>query len=188
MREYFANTSFDDYNVVQLQLVFFIIAYISCVELRSFLQSSIVLLAFIWFDGKFASLPMWISCLAGLTIGEVTARSPIIQSVNQLNSLKIFQVFLLPVALIYISACYVDQTDFPVGIIMSFIAWLGVALIVSGAGVQRHPFVYVPVLSIFIWSFVFFWLPWLPLLLSSTFNLAALTKFYQVKVSSAVEA
>lgn len=184
MREYFSSESFNHYDEVQAQLVFFVIAYIVYLDLRSLLKTAVIVIAFLWFDEKFLWVSPWVAALLGLLIGGLTTRSSIIHPQCQQASVKLIQVLVLPVILVYLSPLYVDQTDFPVGIILSLISWLGIALLVSGVDASRHAITYIPVVAIFVSSLLFFWLPWVPLLCSFTLSLMVLLHRYQLKSDS----
>ncbi len=174
MKEYFNNLVFNDYNEVQLQLVFFVTAFNCLTELRSLWQSLIVLIAFLWMDGKILDTWPIVASLVGLALALLTIKIANGQEATRNNVVKIIYALIQPILFFYLAPCYVDQTEFPVGIILAFIAWFCLFLIVTGSDGERHWLFYVPIITMFFFSVVLFTHPGLPLILTASLQMATL--------------
>lgn len=185
MREFFLEDDYIKYTHVQLQLSFFVMAFVAYAELRSPWQVSLFLVASLWFDGRLLDASSVVAAIVGFALSVLTVKllagHPRLSRYSSTNVLKFVHVVLLPLLLIYLAPCYVEQTSFPVGVVMAFLAWSGIALIVSGVDGLRSIVVYLPIFVVFLASAILFLLPWLPLALTVLLQLAFVLRAKQVQ-------
>ena len=163
MKEFFGVEIFHTYTVVQLQATFFIVALSCYLELQSLWQTLLVLAAFLWYGGHFLQVEVQIAALVGILLAMLTARAITTASATKINGIKLVYALIQPTVLYYLMPCYVDQTEFPVGVILSTIAWLGLTLIVAGADGKRPLMFSIPVVTILFFTLVLYRHPWVPL-------------------------
>ncbi len=174
MKEFFSIALFHRYTVVQAQAVFFIIALSCYLELRSLWQVLLVLAAFLWYGGHFLQVEVLISALAGILLALLTVRIFHSTNATQNNAIKLVYALVQPIILYCLMPCYVDQTEFPVGVILSVIAWLGLTLIVAEADGARPITFSLPVVIILFFTLILYKHAWIPLGITSSLQLIEL--------------
>lgn len=193
MKEYFDNAEFNKYFIVQQQALFFLLAYHAYVEARSSLRTLLSLLAFLWLSGGFFRLDVVFTGLIGLALAILTTLSTSRQ--RKLPSLytQLYYYVIQPGILYYVLPLYVDQTEFPAGVFVAAILWVGCNAVVWIAEDRRQRWKHAwttilefsPVFSIFLFSAVLSRMRWLPLIIAVSVQIFFLVINIILRFSSA---
>lgn len=179
MKEYFDNAEFAKYFIVQQQALFFLLAYHAYIEARSILRTVLTVLVFLWLTSGFFRLDVVFTGLIGLVLAILTSLSTSRTSKNKSKPTTYVQLYyyvIQPGILFFVLPLYVDQTEFPVGMFVATILWLGCNGIVWIINDDNERWQYStttsvilefsPVFFLFLFSAIFSRMRWLPIILT----------------------
>lgn len=195
MKEYFDSAEYNRYFVMQQQALFFLMAYHAYIEMRSPLRSALMVLAFLWLADGFFNLNVVFTGFIGLVLALLTvfveARKtcapPLLSAYTQL-----YYYIVQPGILLYTLPLYVDQTEFPVGVFVAAVLWLGCNGFIwimegdarrwkSGRSVLL---LFAPIFFIFLFSAVLSRMRWLPIIITVSVQLFFLAVNILLRFSS----
>lgn len=164
MHEYYDVEEYNKYLVVQAQAALFIIAYHGYLGVQSIWQCVLAVVIVAWTTNEIVHLAPMIAGLVGLLLGIVCVHVVKIHHVK-IHYHQVFYFLIQPALFYYIFRLYVEQTMYPVGVVLGFVLWLGMFLITWGIthhGIRYCVAVCVPVVSMFFFSWLldkFIWIP-----------------------------
>ncbi len=173
MKEYFDNAEFNKYFVVQQQALFFLLAYHAYIEGRSIVRTVLTTLAFLWLANGFFRLDVVFTGLIGLATAILTtATTSTITATPRKTStyIQLYYYIIQPAILFFVLPLYVDQTEFPVGVFVAAVLWVGcngVVWIVGRPIPSRSILLeFSPVFFLFLFSAILARMRWLPIILT----------------------
>jgi hypothetical protein len=165
MHEYYDVEEYKKFLVVQAQAALFIVAYHGYLGVQSIWQCVLAVLIVAWTTNEITHVEPMIAGLVGLVLAIVCVHVVRIHHIK-IHYHQVFYFLIQPALFYYIMRLYVEQTMYPVGIVLGFVVWLGMFLIAWG--VTRHSIkfciaVCVPVFSMFFFSWILNKFVWIPL-------------------------
>ena len=174
MKAYFDNAEYNRYYVVQLQALFFLVGYHAYMETRSLTKTIGALIGFVWLSNSFYNLHVVFTGLIGLALAIVTTLVHDHDHVVTSTYIQLYYYIIQPGILYFVLPLYIDQTEFPLGVFVGAVLWLGCNGIVWIGERNAHRWkntttvilAFLPVFSIFLFSAVLSRRRWLPLSIS----------------------
>lgn len=127
MKEYFDNAEYLHYTLVQQQALFFIVGFQLFTETRSFLKTPLALIVFTWYAGGFYNLHTVFCGFIGMALSVLTAWTlpqPLTKKSISTHVL-VYYGLVQPFLLYVVMRLYIDQTEFPLGVFVGFLMWMG---------------------------------------------------------------
>ena len=165
MHEYYDVEEYKKFLVVQAQAALFIVAYHGYLGVQSIWQSVLAILIVAWTTSEIVHVEPMIAGLVGLTLGIICVHVVKIHHIK-IHYHQVFYFLVQPAIFYYIFRLYVEQTMYPVGIVLGFVLWLGMFLITWGVtkhGIKYCVSVCIPVVSMFFFSWLLDTFIWIPL-------------------------
>ena len=160
MHEYYDVEQYYRFLTVQAQAAFFIIAYHGYMGVRSLWQTALAVVILAWLFDEITHVSTMVAAVMGLALA-LTIRT----HRDTIHYHQVFYFLVQPAVLHAVLPLYVEQTMYPVGVPLAFIAWLGMNIILWAFSDHHKRFrmaVAVPVVTVLFFSWLLDKHPWIP--------------------------
>lgn len=190
MHEFITFDRLNNFHVAIFQSIFFIVTYQAFYVLQDYLSLSGALVVIFWLTSSYKEWSLFVCCFLGwfLAICNIHAskRPP-----SPVNSNHLIYYLVQPSILFFLMPVYVPQTNYPIGIVLSFFVWVGVHIVLWQFSGSRNDIwgllcIHTTPTIVFILLFYFPTTPWLAI--SVAFGLTYIFvvlvhKYFQAKKS-----